>query len=133
MRTGDASPRLLVDGMNVIGSRPDGWWRDRAAAARRLVARLGSLAEAGEAVTVVLDGAPPPDLPEGVHGGVEVLYARRDGPDAADDRIVDLVRERPGAYRVVTSDRTLRGRVEGMGGAVEGVSALWSRLGDARP
>ncbi len=38
--------RLVVDGMNVIGSRPDGWWRDRAAAARRLVGRLEALAEA---------------------------------------------------------------------------------------
>ena len=56
------SPRWVVDASNVIGSRPDGWWRDRAGATRRLVAALDALAErTGDEVTVVLDGgeAPP--------------------------------------------------------------------------
>jgi predicted RNA-binding protein with PIN domain len=120
--------RWLVDGMNVIGSRPDGWWRDRDAAARRLLARLKRLAATGEAITLVLDGAPLPDVPEGEHDGVEVLYALRPGANAADDRIVELARERPEAMRIVTSDRALRQRVEALGCPVEGASALRERL-----
>ena len=51
----------IVDASNVIGSRPDGWWRDRAGATRRLVAQLDRFAEgAGEPVIVVLDGGEPP-------------------------------------------------------------------------
>jgi predicted RNA-binding protein with PIN domain len=116
--------RLLVDGMNVIGSRPNGWWRDRDGARRDLAARLRLLAESGERITVVFDGAPLPDLPEGEYGGVEVLYARRKGRDAADERIVEVVSEHPGPWRVVTSDRALRQRVESLGGVVESPSAL---------
>jgi hypothetical protein len=56
--------RLMVDGMNVIGSRPDGWWRDRDGAVRRLLARLQELAAStGDDVTLVLDGRPLPDVP----------------------------------------------------------------------
>src|SRR5262249_40611684 len=84
--------RLIVDGNNVIGSRPDGWWRDREGASRRLVASLQEHARAsGERIAVVLDGRPLPELAEGVHGGVLVAYARRPGRNAADDRIVEEV------------------------------------------
>ena len=121
-------PRWLVDGMNVIGSRPDGWWRDRDAAVRRLLARLEHAAEAGKGITLVLDGAPLPDLAEGWHGPVEVLYARRSGADAADDRIVELVREAPERYVVVTSDRTLRDRVWELGAETERVGTFLRRL-----
>ena len=127
--------RLVVDGMNVIGSRPDGWWRDRDGAVRRLVGRLGRLAEAGEDVTVVFDGRPPADLAEGAHSGVAVLYARRPGRDAADDRVVEVVgraTEAPGAeaepLRVVTSDRRLGRRVRDLGAEVVGAGALLARL-----
>ena len=106
---------LIVDGMNVIGSRPDGWWRDRRAAHRRLVAALGSL---GEPVTVVLDGAPHDvEAPD----GVEVVFA-----PVADDEIA--ARAAPGV-RVVTSDRGLIERVRGAGGDVEPSKAFRERLG----
>jgi len=83
---------LIVDGMNVIGSRPDGWWRDRGAAARKLHTRLARLAsESADGITLVLDGRPRAELPEGVHDDVAVAYARRGGRNAADDRIVELV------------------------------------------
>jgi predicted RNA-binding protein with PIN domain len=120
--------RRVVDGMNVIGSRPDGWWRDRDGAALRLLGRLGRMAARGEPVTLVLDGRPIPGLPEGEHEGVEVLYARRAGRDAGDDRIVELVREAPDALCVVTSDRALRQRVQALGASVEGASTLLDRL-----
>src|SRR5262249_37090371 len=105
-----APRRLVVDGNNVFGSRPDGWWRDRDGAARRLVTDLQSLAAAsGDLVTVVFDGRPLADLAEGEHDGVEVLYARRAGRNAGDDRIVEVVRAdaEPSALVVVTSDREL--------------------------
>ena len=82
--------------MNVIGSRPDGWWRDRRGAMRRLVEELGSLAStSGEPVTVVLDGGPF-DLDS---GPVDVRFASRRGPNAADDDIAALVAARLFAAR----------------------------------
>lgn len=123
--------RLIVDGMNVIGSRPDGWWRDRDAAVRRLLERLQRMAAAsGQAVTLVVDGRPLPDVAEGEHRGVRVLYAQRSGADAADDRIVATVAadDDPGSLQVVTADRVLRERVQGLGADVGGPQELRSRL-----
>jgi predicted RNA-binding protein with PIN domain len=117
--------------MNVIGSRPDGWWRDRPRAARRLLARLQALHRvAGDPVTLVLDGRPLPDVGEGTHDGVQVLYARRAGRDAADDRIVELVEDLEGdaEVSVVTSDRGLRARVHQLGATVTGAGRLLERL-----
>src|SRR3954468_8695623 len=91
------SPMLFVDAMNVIGSRPDGWWRDREGAIRRFVGQLAEWAE--EPVTVVLDSGPDDLLGEA--GGVTVVRASRRGRDAADDEIV--ARVEPGD-RVTTSD-----------------------------
>jgi predicted RNA-binding protein with PIN domain len=125
--------RTVVDGMNVIGSRPDGWWRDRDAAARRLLARLQQAAtRSHDPLTLVLDGRPPPDVAEGVHDGVEVRYARRRGRDGADDRIVELVAadSDPASLRVVTSDRALADRVTALGATTEGAGAFLRRLDD---
>ena len=125
--------RLIVDGMNVIGSRPDGWWRDRAGAARRLVRRLEALTDAsGDELTVVFDGRPgrsgPPEQPEG--RPLRVLYARRSGRNAADERIAELVAEdaQPASLTVVTSDAALRREVEALGARVAGSSTLLRRL-----
>jgi predicted RNA-binding protein with PIN domain len=125
--------RTVVDGMNVIGSTPDGWWRDRDAAARRLLVRLQHAATGvHDALTLVLDGRPPVDMPEGVHDGVEVRYARRRGTDAADDRIVEIVAadSDPASLRVVTSDRELADRVTARGATTEGAGAFLRRLDD---
>lgn len=99
---------VVVDGNNVIGTVPDGWWRDRRAAARRLLARLQCLqARTGTELILVLDVIDP-ELPEGDHSGVAVRYATRRGPNAADDRIRELVAELDdGRLEVVTSDRAL--------------------------
>jgi predicted RNA-binding protein with PIN domain len=125
--------RLIVDGMNVIGSRPDGWWRDRPAAVRRLLVRLQELAAASttsDDLLLVLDGRPLPGLPEGTHHGVRVLYARRRGPNAADDRIVEEVQHDPNATAtlIITSDRGLRDRLIPLGATVEGAGTLLRRL-----
>ncbi|MGH8887603.1 MAG: NYN domain-containing protein [Egibacteraceae bacterium] len=127
--------RLLVDGMNVIGSRPDGWWRDRDAAVRLLVDRLRRLAErTGDEVTVVFDGRPPPGLAEGTHGPVIVRYARRGGANAADDRIAAIVGAdpEPETLEVVTADRDLRARVTRLGASVCGPRTLLETLDSPR-
>ena len=119
--------RWIVDGMNVIGSRPDGWWRDRRGAMRRLVEELGPLARAGgEPVTVVLDGRAF-DL-DG--GPVEVRFASRRGPNAADDEIAAIVAAdaEPVDLLVVTSDADLGRRVREHGATVEGAGAFRRRL-----
>jgi predicted RNA-binding protein with PIN domain len=123
--------RLIVDGNNVIGSRPDGWWRDRPGATRKLVAALQALTRAtGDRIVVVLDGRPLADLPEGVHQGVLVAYATRSGRDAADDRIAaEVASDRdPGSLVVITSDRGLAERVRAAGAQVEGAGSLLARL-----
>jgi predicted RNA-binding protein with PIN domain len=119
----DATSILVVDGNNVIGTVADGWWRDRPAAVRRLLARMQCL---GERATLVLD-VPQPDLPEGDHGGIIVRYALRRGRDAADNRIRELVTDAPDVT-VVTSDRALRRDVEAVGATVIGSKTFLARL-----
>jgi len=112
--------RWIVDGMNVIGSRPDGWWRDRQGAMRRLAAELSRWAAAsGEQVVLVLDGKPR-DI--GEHAGVELRFA-----PVADDLIAELAAADP-AVRVATSDRGLVGRLAAVGVAAEGVRAFRERI-----
>jgi predicted RNA-binding protein with PIN domain len=120
--------RWVVDGMNVIGSRPSGWWRDRPAAMRELVDELKAFAEdTGEPVTVVLDGKPFE-----LEGGdaVDVRFASRRGPNAADDDIAALVEsdDDPEDLSVVTSDGDLAGRVREAGATVVGAGSFRRRL-----
>jgi predicted RNA-binding protein with PIN domain len=120
------SARLIVDGNNVIGSRPDGWWRDRAGATRSLVERIGTWAD--EDVLIVFDGRPPDDLP--APEGVEVRFAQRGGPNAADDVIAALVAadDEPSGLRVVTSDAELARRVREHGAEVIRARGFRDRL-----
>jgi predicted RNA-binding protein with PIN domain len=118
----------IVDGNNVMGSRPDGWWRDRRAAQRRLVAQLEAFAAArGEPVTVIFDGA------EHAAGGgvrVAVRFARRRGRDAADDDVAALVASHPepSSLVVATSDQALADRVRSAGARVVGAGELLREL-----
>ncbi len=118
----------MVDGMNVIGSRPTGWWRDRPGAMRALAEELSELSRAtGDELTVIFDGRPfeLDDAP-----GVSVEFATRRGPNAADDDIAALVERDPdpGSLTVVTSDRTLAGRVRRAGATVMGAGEFRRRL-----
>jgi predicted RNA-binding protein with PIN domain len=111
----------LVDGMNVIGSRPDGWWNDRRGAMERLALQLSEFASSsGEDVTVVFDGKPF-DLPS----PIEVVFAAG-GPNAADDEIVRIVASLPQAEpaTVVSSDRRLGERIRGLGAEVMGAKTF---------
>jgi hypothetical protein len=121
-----AVPLLLIDAANVVGSVPDGWWRDRAAAAARLRDKLAGLAEAGitdlpgpvEVVLVVEGRARDTTSIDGVR------VVRADG--IGDDTIVDLVRAEPPGRRcvVVSADRGLRDRVTALGAEVRGPTAV---------
>ncbi len=117
----------MVDAANVVGSRPNGWWRDRPGAARELIERIRAAAAAGRlpaGVTVVLEGAARPGTGEGTVDGVEVVHA----PGSGDDTIVDIVAQATEAVVVVTADRGLRHRVEGLGADVVGPTWLLERL-----
>jgi len=128
---GEESVRWVIDAMNVIGARPDGWWRDRPGAVRRLHEALaGWVRRTGEEVVLALD-APMPDLVERSPPGLTVIAAPRPRPDGADDEIVRLVAEdpEPGRIRVVTSDARLAERVRRLGAAVEGAGTFRRRIG----
>jgi predicted RNA-binding protein with PIN domain len=107
--------RWIVDGMNVIGSRPDGWWRDRAAAMSALVDRLERWADAeGADVTVVFEHPMSPPIQSSV---ITVLTAPAAAANSADDEIVRLLLADadPGQVRVATSDHTLSQRITATG------------------
>lgn len=117
--------RWLIDGMNVIGTRPDGWWNDRHEAMVRLVGQLELwAASGGEDVTVVFEQPPKPLIRSSV---IDVKHAPRPRKDSADDEIVRLLKQEtePGLVRVVTSDNWLVDRVHAEGASVE--PADWFR------
>ena len=120
--------RWLIDASNVIGSRPDGWWRDREDATRRLIEALREFAAGCEQVTVVLDAGPPEWA--GSEGDLEVAIAPRRGRDAADDEIARRLDADPdpGSVRVVTSDAALTARARERGARVEGAGTFRRRL-----
>ena len=98
-------PRLIVDGMNVIGSRPDRWWNDPDRAVRRLIEELDRFgSQTGDDITVVFDRRPP-DVSPGPHGAVMVAFASWRGRNAADHEIVRMVSEdpAPASLTVVTA------------------------------
>jgi hypothetical protein len=109
---------VVVDGANVVGSRPDGWWRDRAGAARRLLTELAAAPPWPGEVVLVLEGAARAGAPEGTAGTVRVVHAAGSG----DDTMVELVRAAAPdrAVTVVTADRGLRERVTALGATIAG-------------
>jgi hypothetical protein len=138
---------LIVDGANVVGSRPDGWWRDRAGAARRLYEGLTAAfgvpegddggAERPARVVLVLEGAARAGVPAGstmpaagdgatpAGGVLVVVHAAGSGDDAIVEQA--SIARRP--VLVVTADRALRARLTAIGAQVTGPTWLWGRLG----
>jgi len=108
--------RWIVDGMNVIGSRPDGWWRDRGRAMAALIRQLEQWATAEDHdVTVVFERPLP--LESSV---ITVAHAPKSAANSADDEIVRMVRAdaHPSEICVATSDRALSDRVHAAGASV---------------
>ncbi|HWL98732.1 MAG TPA: hypothetical protein VNP20_15390 [Nocardioidaceae bacterium] len=126
---------LLVDAANVVGSRPDGWWRDRAGAASRLVQRIASDLEDPGEVVVVLEGAARRGVEPGTAGTagtVRVVHAQGSGDDDIVARVAGAVHHEPDlAVTVVTADRGLRARVEQLGAQTRGPGWLWQLLDQA--
>lgn len=118
---------LLVDAANVVGSRPDGWWRDRAFAAARLVDRLRAVPGRQVAgavvddVVVVLEGQARRGVAPTSAGPVRVVHAAASG----DDALAALCR--PGVL-LVTADRELAGRARAAGADVTSPSRLLDAL-----
>lgn len=125
-------PAIVVDAANVVGSVPDGWWRDRAGATARLLDRLEPLSADGvdaarlglpgslwfPEVVAVVEGRAR-DVADAAADGVRVVRA----PDAGDDAIVaeaGALIDAGKSVTVVTSDRALRGRAEELGATVHG-------------
>jgi hypothetical protein len=111
-----------VDTANVMGSRPDGWWRDRAGAAARLRDELATIADTG------LPGLDPPVevvlVVEGAARRVEAIPGVRTvgATGSGDDAIIDLLARQPGVRVrvVVTADHQLRARITALGAEVRG-------------
>lgn len=130
-------PLLVVDAANVVGSVPDGWWRDRKGATERLRDRLRAVATTGldTGSGAVPDWARSPGLDvvlvvegsaRGVSGVDDVRVVAAAG--SGDDAIVDLVRDAGQQRRclVITADRELCARVTALGAAVAGPTAVRS-------
>jgi hypothetical protein len=118
---------LVIDGANVVGSRPDGWWRDRPGAARRLAEEVETVQLPYDAVVLVLEGSARRGRPEGREQGFRVEHADGSG----DDTVVAAVAIQVAAgaeVDVVTADRELRSRVEAAGGRTLAPGWLLDRL-----
>jgi predicted RNA-binding protein with PIN domain len=116
--------RWIVDAMNVIGTRPDGWWKDRHGAMVRLVDQLERfVAATGDDVTVVFERPPSPPIMSPV---VEIASAPKARPNAADDEIVRLLKQHPDPeeVRVVTSDRALADLARFLNATIEPAEAF---------
>lgn len=118
---------LVVDGANVVGARPDGWWKDRAGAARRLHEELLVADIEHDHVVLVLEGQAKGGVRPGRDAHVRTVHAARDG----DATIVAEARaavERGHQVVVVTADRALDARVHGVGATTLSPTWLLSRL-----
>ena len=117
---------LIVDGANVVGSVPDGWWRDRAGAAARLRDRLAAAAVEGGVlaaveVVLVVEGKA---RHIGTSEGIRVVSS----PGSGDDTIVEVAGAAAGTgagpVTVVTADRGLRERLAAVGASAIGPGTL---------
>lgn len=116
-----------MDAANVVGSVPDGWWKDRAGAAERLYTRLLTADVPGDPVILVLEGQAKAGVPAGLTGHLKTVHAARDGDSAILRAARDAVAE--GAeVTVVTADRALAARVAGVGARTVPPSWLLDRL-----
>ncbi|HEX3931420.1 MAG TPA: hypothetical protein VHW64_11985 [Nocardioides sp.] len=118
---------LVVDGANVVGARADGWWKDRAGAARRLHEQLVTADVEGD-VVLVLEGQAKAGVRPGRDGHVTVVHAPQDG-DSEVVRQAHKAADAGQVVTVVTADRLLAARVAKAGGTV-GPTWLLDRLGE---
>jgi predicted RNA-binding protein with PIN domain len=127
---GSPSVRWIIDGMNVIGSRPDRWWNDPDRAVRRFIEELDRYgSQTSEEITVVFDRRPP-DVSPGHHGAVMVAFASWRGRNAADHEIARMVADDPAprSLTIVTSDARLAEKVRALGARVRSSGSFRRQL-----
>lgn len=124
-----SAPRrvLVVDGANVVGSRPDGWWKDRAGAARRLHESLLVADTSYDVVVLVLEGAAKGGVPAGRDGHVVTVHAAKDG-DATITAEARTAAERGDTVTVITADHLLGAGANAVGASVMSPSWLLDQL-----
>lgn len=118
---------LVVDAANVVGSRPDGWWKDRAGAARRLHEGLLVADTPYDEIVLVLEGQAKGGVKAGRDSHVRTVHAKGSG----DDEIVGQAKsaaEKGGRVSVVTADRFLQARVQALGAFTYSPSWLLEQL-----
>ena len=118
---------LIVDGANVVGATPDGWWRDRAGAARKLHYRLLVADTSYDEIFLILEGKAKAGAPKGRDGHLHTIHAPKDG----DSTIVEqtkLARAKNAQVVVITADRALQSQVEFLGSRTMSPSWLLSLL-----
>ena len=113
---------LVIDAANVVGSRPDGWWKDRAGAAQRLHESLMTAGVPHEVVVLVLEGAAKGGVRAGRDAHVVTVHAKASGDDAIVAE-AEKAAGRGARVSVVTADRILMGRVERYGAMI--MSPTW--------
>jgi len=113
---------LVVDAANVVGSRPDGWWKDRAGATRRLHEALMTADPSYDRLVLVVEGAAKGGVPAGRDGHVHTVHAKGSGDDTIVEQVASA-RERGPRVAVVTADRALQARVQGLGAVA--LSPTW--------
>ena len=118
---------LVVDAANVVGARPDGWWKDRAGAARRLHEQLLTADVPGDELVLVLEGAAKGGVKAGRDAHVRTVHAPKDG-DATILAEARRAAKKGRSVTVVTADRALAANVTGAGARVVGPSWLLDRL-----
>ena len=117
----------MVDGANVVGSRPDGWWKDRAGAARRLHESLLTGDTSYDVVVLVLEGAAKSGVPAGRDGHLVTVHAPKDG-DSTITAQARTAAERGDVVTVVTADRLLQAAVQSVGATTMSPSWLLDQL-----
>jgi predicted RNA-binding protein with PIN domain len=119
---------LVVDAANVVGSRPDGWWKDRAGAARRLHERLAVSDVQYDEIVLVLEGAAKAGVAAGRDGDLVTVHAPRDGDSAITSEARSSA-ERGDQVTVITADRLLQAAVHSVGARTMSPSWLLDLIG----
>ena len=118
---------LVVDAANVVGTRPNGWWKDRAGAARNLHESLLVGDTTFDEIVLVLEGGAKGGVKVGRDQHVRTVHAPKDG-DSEIERQTRAAVEQGSRVTVITADNFLRARVQALGALAMSPTWLLSHL-----